>query len=155
MDNTNVIRVGFITPALKIADTNGDIDDPINRTGKVFTLLSFINNDDKSGEFIKAMDSGIPKTEGGFEVIHSAIAPVKVKLGRAFKEKAGFKTRLFCDNDLRFGKAYSIVDSGQAKPSYHPTVFVIGEDGTVRYRQKIDLTAADGEQIRQVISQLI
>ena len=155
MDNTNVIRVGFNTQKIKITDTNGAIDDPIGRSGKVFTMLCFINADDKGGEAIKALETGLPKTSMGIDVIPVAIAPVKLKIGRAFKEKAGFHVRLFCDNDLRLGKAYSIVDSTKAQPAYHPTIFIAGDDGSIRYRCAIDSPDTDWEQLRLTISRLI
>jgi peroxiredoxin len=155
MDNINVIRVGFNTQSIKITDTTGEIDDPIDRSGAVFTMLCFINADDKGGEAIKALESGLPKTSGGVEVIPVTIAPIKIKIGRAFKEKAGFQSRLFCDNDLRLGKAFSIVDSSIAQPAYHPAIFVAGDDGSIRYRCAIDSPDVNWEQIRLTISKLI
>ena len=155
MDNINVIRVGFFTPEFKIADTDGEIGEPIDRSGQYYTCLVFINPDDDGADLINMLESGLPKISTGLEVKLAAIVPAKPRIGKAFRQKAGFNTRLFCDSDLRAGKTFSVVDSASAKPAYHPVIFVIGEEGTVRHRQAYDTKEFNAEAFRTSISQLI
>jgi peroxiredoxin len=155
MDNINVIRVGFFTPEIKLTDSNGEIDDPIDRSGTCYTALIFINADEKGTELIKALESGLPRTASGMDIKLSAVIPAKAKLARAFKEKAGFNTRLFGDSDLRLGKAFSVVDSSRAKPSYHSVIFVIGDEGSVRYRQIFEGQNYDIKHFQSSVGRLI
>jgi peroxiredoxin len=155
MDNVNVIRVGFFSPEIKIPDINGEIGDPINRSGDLLTCLLFVNDDDIGTAAIKDIETGLPKTESGFQLQISVIIPDKIHIAKAFNEKHGFKARLFCDSELRLGKAFSIVDSHRAKPSYHPFVFIIGDEGSLRYRQEIGPEGLDSQLLRQKIKHLI
>jgi peroxiredoxin len=155
MDNVNVIRVGFIAPEFRLTDTDGEIGSPIDKSGQKFTCLLFINPDDLGYSIMKDLDNGLPATAGGFKVAISPVIPLKPKLAKGFKSKLDLEIRLFCDSDLRAGRLFSVIDSGQARPAYHPTVFIIGEDGSVRYRQAIDPADTNGKQIRLAISRLI
>jgi peroxiredoxin len=155
VDNINVIRSGFFTPQIKLPDTNGDIDDPIDRTGTVYTALVFINADTGGAEFLKSLEAGLPKTYSGDEIKLSAVVPVKFKIGKAFRERNGIESRVFCDSDLRLGTAFSVIDSSKAKPSYYPVVFVVGDEGSVRYRQVFDERQFDLEHFRSAVGRLI
>lgn len=155
MDNINLIRVGFYAPEFKISDTDGEMDDPIDRSGKMYTCLAFINPDDNGAALINDLENNLPPTASGLELSLSAIVPVKLKPAKKFKEEAGFNTRLFCDSDLRAGTLYSIVDSLNARPTYHPLVFVIGDEGSVRYRQSAEPSGFDIELFRSTVSELI
>lgn len=155
MDNINVIRVGFFAPEIKIAATDGGIDDPIDRTGSFYTCLVFVNPDDDCADLINKLESGLPRTASGTEIKLSVVVPLKLKIGKAFKERSGFQTRLFCDSDLRAGSAFSVVDSSKAKPSYHPVIFIVGDEGSVRYRETYDGNKFDFESFRQSLSRLI
>lgn len=155
MDNVNVIRVGFFCPEIKIPDINGEIGDPIARTGDELTCLLFVNDDDLGAAIIKDIEAGLPKTDSGYELRISVVLPDKINIAKGFYEKHGFKARLFCDSELRLGRAFSIVDSRRAKPSYHPFVFIIGEEGSLRYRQAIDPEGLDSQLLRLKIRHLI
>ena len=155
MDNINVIRVGFNTPQLKITDTDGEIGELFDRSGQFYTCLVFINPDEAGAKILNMLEAGLPRTTTGLEIKIAAIVPAKTKIAKTFKTKAGFNTRLFCDSDLRAGKMFSVVDSGVAKPAYHPVLFIIGDEGSVRYRQALDPAVDNGETIRQAISKLI
>lgn len=155
MDNINVIRVGFMAPEIKIADCEGEIDDPISRSGECYTCLVLVNNDSDGLKLINRLESGLPRTSTGFEVCLSIVMPLKTKIGKATKTESGFQTRLFCDNELRIGKAFSVIDSSQVKPSYHPVIFIVGEDGSVRYRQVYESDTFNADDFRKSISQLI
>lgn len=155
MDNVNVIRVGFFSPEIKIPDTDGEIADPIIKTGDRLTCLLFINDDELGASAIKDIETGLPKTDSGLELQISAVIPTKIKVAKAFKDKHGFKSRLFCDSDLRLGRAFSIIDSHLAKSSYHPFVFIIGEEGSLRYRQAIEPDGLDSSPLRQTIRRLL
>jgi len=149
MDNVNVIRVGFLTPEFRISDTDGEIDNPINKSGDKFTCLLFINPDDLGYSILKDLENSLPDTASGFKVVISPVIPVKPKLAKAFKARLDFETRLFCDSDLRVGRLFSVIDSSQARPSYHPMVFIIGEDGSVRYRQSVSPGGGMDKQLLQ------
>lgn len=155
MDNVNVIRVGFFCPEIKIADINGEIADPIDRSGDMLTCLLFVNDDEIGTAAIRDIETGLPKTDSGYQVQISTILPDKIHVAKAFNEKHGFKVRLFCDSELRLGKAFSIVDSHQAKPSYHPFVFIVGDEGSLRYRQEIGPEGLDSQLLRQKTKHLI
>jgi len=155
MDNINVVRVGFLSPSIKMPDTNGNIDDPIDRTGAVLTALVFINPNETGAALINSLESGLPKTSSGQEVKISVITPGRFKSAKAFREKLGFRARLFCDADLRFGQSFGVIDSSCPKPSYHPAVFVIGDEGSVRYRMVIANQDNELDQFNLALSQLI
>ncbi|MCP4583593.1 MAG: redoxin domain-containing protein [candidate division Zixibacteria bacterium] len=154
MDNINVIRIGFSSPEFRIPEIDGEIDNPIDRSGGKFTCLVFINTDDQGLAVIKDLDTGLPKTSTGFQVITSVIIPVKVKQAKAFRDRADIGIRLFCDSDLRAGKLFSVVDSAKSRLSYHPIAFIIGEDGSVRYRLAIGPEGLDTQLLRDTISKL-
>ena len=155
MDNVNVIRVGFFAPEFRLSDTNGEIGSPIDKSGQKFTCLLFINPDDSGYSIMKDLDNGLPDTASGFKVVISPVIPVKSKLAKAFKARLDFDTRLFCDSDLRVGRLFSVIDSNQARPSYHPMVFIIGEDGSVRCRQNVNLGGGlDLQLLRSTVSKL-
>jgi len=154
MDNVNVIRVGFQTPDFRISDTVGEIDNPINKSGRKFTCLLFINPDDLGYSIMKNLENGLPNTASGFKVTLSPVIPVKPRLAKGFKARLDFETRFFCDSDLRVGRLFSVVDSSQARPSYHPAVFIIGEDGSVRYRQNISPDGMDIKLLRLEVGKL-
>jgi hypothetical protein len=154
MDNVNVIRVGFLTPEFRISDTDGEIGSPIDKSGQKFTCLLLINPDDLGLSIIRNLADGLPNTASGFKMILSPVLPVKPKLAKSFKARVDFEIRLFCDSDLRAGRLFGVVDSSRAKPSYHPSLFIIGEDGSVRYRIAIEGQDIDLAQFRAAVSQL-
>ncbi|MCD6161539.1 MAG: hypothetical protein J7K40_03885 [candidate division Zixibacteria bacterium] len=155
MDNINVIRDGFNISEFKISDINGGMHDPIDRSGDKFTCLVFVNPDKNGAELINKLENNLPDTASGFKIGLSAIVPIKLKLAKRFKDDEGLGDNLYCDRDLRVGKQFSIIDSSQAQPSYHPFVFVIGNDGSVRYKQAFEPSGFDMEQFRSAVSELI
>jgi len=154
MDNINVIRVGFLTPEFRLSDTDGEIGKPIDKSGRKFTCLLFINPDDFGYSIMKDLENGLPDTASGFKVVISPVIPVKPKLAKAFKTRLSFEPRLFCDNDSRVGRLFNVIDSSQARPWYHPMVFIIGEDGSVRYRQNASPDGLDIQLLRLTVSEL-
>lgn len=155
MDNINVIRIGFFAPVFKIPDVDGDIGDPIDRSQSRFTCLAFVNADDAGAGIIRELEGAPMRTASGLDVVVSGIVPSRIKPAKEFKNKTGFETRLFCDSDLRVGRMFSIVASGTGRPAYHPCVFVIGEEGSVRYRQAIEFDRLEGAVFRKTIGDLI
>jgi len=155
MDNINVIRNGFNITEFKISDINGEMHDPIDRSGDKFTCLAFINTDKNGAELIDKLEKNLPDTASGFKIELSAIVPVKLKLAKEFKKNESISGNLYCDSDLRVGKKFSITDSSRAKPSYHPFVFVIGNDGSVRYRQVFESSGFNMELFHLNLSKLI
>lgn len=155
MDNINVIREGFNIMEFKISDINGEMHDPIDRSGDKFTCLVFINTDKNGAELIDKLVNNLPDTASGFKIELSAIVPVKLKLAKQFKKDENISGNLYCDSDLRVGKQFSVKDSSKAKPSYHPFVFIIGNDGSVRYRQAFESSGFDIEQFSLTVSKLI
>lgn len=155
MDNINVIRIGFLAPELLIIDCDGEISDPVDRNGDNYTCLVFINPDEDGVKLINMLESGLPKTSTGYGFTLSVVIPLKVKTGKAFKDKHGIQTRIFCDSDLKAGKAFSIVDSAQAKPSYHPVIFIVGDDGSVRFRQVYEPGIFNYDEFRNSLNKLI
>jgi len=155
MDNINVVRVGFYVPEFKLSDTNGEIDDPVNKSDDKYTCLAFINPDKQSGKLIAELEKDLPATASGLQLVISVVAPVKIKQGKKLKEDAGFSSRFFCDNDLRVGRSFSLIDSISAQPLYHPVVFVVSNDRSVRYRQAFDAGGFDLQLFRSSVSELI
>jgi len=155
MDNINVIRIGFFAPAFKIPDVDGEIDDPIDRSQSRFTCLALVNADDSGGRIIRELEAVPLRTASGLDVVIAAVVPARIKLAREFRIRAGFETRLFCDCDLRVGRMFSVVASGNARPAYHPSIFILGEEGSVRYRQAIEFAQLDGAAFRKTIGDLI
>jgi peroxiredoxin len=154
MDNVNVIRVGFFAPRFKISDTDSETDDPIDRSGAKYTCLLFVNPDKPGASIIMDLEKDLPRTQDDLETVLSAIVPVKLKPAKEFKEKYRFRTRLFCDSDLRAGKLFSVIDSSTAGPAYHPTAFVIGDEGSIRYRQIAKADSFDTNLLRTSIRTL-
>jgi len=151
MDNVNVIRVGFFAPAIIIPDTDREIDDPIDRSGAKYTCLILVNADEFGARVIGDIEKALSISFGGHTWNVSAIVPEKVRPAGEFKARSGFSTRLFSDGDIRYGKHYHIADSASAKPKYHATIFVIGDEGSVRYRCAIeDRPYNDKEIIREM-----
>jgi hypothetical protein len=155
MDNVNVIRVGFLTPCVKVVDCDMEMGDPIDRSGANYTCLIFVNPDEDGASVLKDIENGLPVSSGNFDWTLSAILPCKTNPGKNYRDKYGFSTRIYCDSDLRFGTLFGIVDSSSARPAYHPTVFIIGDEGSVRYRQAIGGANFDGIAFRTAISGLI
>ncbi|RKX17869.1 MAG: hypothetical protein DRP26_06235 [Candidatus Zixiibacteriota bacterium] len=155
MNNINVVRVGFFAPEIKLPDISGDIKDPIDRSGEKLTCLIFVNTDEIGGGLIGDLENNMPLTAGGYDWSISVIVPVKAKLAKEFKERYGIKTQILCDSDLRAGNLYSIVDSSLSKPSYHPVVFIIGDDGSVRYRQVVEKSGFDMQKFQSSVSKII
>jgi hypothetical protein len=141
MDNINVIRVGFFAPAARLADTEMEIGDPVDRISGRYSCLAFVNPDDEGARILTEIERGLPASANRLDWNISAIVPLKPKSARAFKENRGIGIRLFCDADLKAGKLYVVVNSASARPAYHPTIFVVGDEGSVRYRQ----TAGNGD----------
>ena len=154
MDNVNVIRVGFFAPEFRLTDTDGEIGSPIDKSGQKFTCLLFINPDDSGYSVMKDLENGLPGTASGFETTISPVIPMKPKLAKGFKARLDSETRFFCDSDLRAGRLFSIIDSAKAQPLYHPTVFIIGEDGSIRYRQNVSPKDLDIQLLRLTVSKL-
>ena len=155
MDNINVIRVGFIAPEVNLSDTAGYIGDPVDRSGEKLTCMIFANPDEIGGGLIKDLEKSLPLTVGGYDWSISAVVPVKIKIAQEFKNRYRFKTRLFCDSDLRAGSLYSIVDLSSARPSYHTAVFIVGDEGSVRYRQVAGKSGFDMQAFQSSVSKLI
>ncbi len=155
MDNINVIRVGFFVPELLLADTEGEIGDPVDRSGEKFTCLALVNPDEDGANLIKMLESGLPRTSTGFELALSIVVPAKMKIGKAFKEKHGIQTRIFCDSDSKMGSAFSIVDSSKERPSYHPVIFIVGDESSVRFRQIYEPEVFNYDEFRRSVSKLI
>jgi len=155
MDNINVIRVGFFAPKVKLSDTAGDIGDPVDRSGEKLTCMIFVNPDEIGGVLVKNLEMNLPPTAGGYDWSISAVVPVKIKIAQEFKNHHMLNTRLFCDSDLRAGSLYSIVDSSSPQPLYHPAVFIIGDEGSVRYRQVIGKSGFNMQTFKSSVSKLI
>jgi peroxiredoxin len=155
MNNINVVRVGFYAPEIKLPDITGDIKDPVDRSGEKLTCLIFVNPDEIGGGLISDLENNQTLTAGGYDWSISAIVPVKLKLAKEFKEHHELKTRIFCDSDLRAGNLYSIIDSSLPRPTYHPVVFIIGDEGSVRYRQVMEKSGFDMQKFQSSVSKLI
>ena len=155
MDNINLMRVGFLAPEFKILDTDGEIDDPVRRSNDTYSCLVFINPDDIGAKLISELEQDLPNISSGLKLSLSVIVPAKLKPAKRFKDEAGFISRLFCDSDLRIGRQFSIIDSSLARPSYHPMIFIIGNDNNVRYRQVLDPKIFDIKKFRASVSELI
>jgi len=155
MDNINLIRVGFVAPEFKILDTDGEIDDPVKRSSNTYTCLIFINPDETGADLVAEIERNPLNNISGLALSLSVIVPAKLKQAKIFKDENGVNSRVFCDSDLRVGKQFSIIDSSLARPSYHPMIFVIGDDSTVRYRQVLDSNSIDIKKFRTSVSELI
>jgi hypothetical protein len=154
MDNINVVRVGFLSPRMKLVDNDMEIGDPIDRSGSNYTCMLFINSDESGAQLLKDIEQNIPAS-GNYGWILSAIVPCKTHPGKIFRDKYNLATRVYCDSDLRFGKLFGIIDSASAQPAYHTAIFVIGDEGSVRYRQVIDGVDFDSMAFRAVLDSLI
>jgi hypothetical protein len=154
MDNVNVVRVGFLSPQMKLVDSDMEIGDPIDRSGAKYTCLLFINPDENGLRLFKEIEQALPSSSS-FGWIVSAIVPCKTHPGKTFRDKYNLATRVYCDSDLRFGKLFGIIDSASAQPAYHTAIFVIGDEGSVRYRQVIDGVDFDSMAFRAVLNSLI
>ncbi len=138
MNNVNVIRVGFIAPRFQLPDSNFEMGDPIDRSGDRYTLLVFINADDNGVRVASELPKGLPRSPSGGEYKISFILPLKSRQADEFKRKFNIDFRCFCDYDLHAGKLFSVVNTASAKPAYHPIAFCIGDEGSVRYRAKLE-----------------
>ena len=153
MDNINVVRVGFLSPQIGLVDSNMESGDPIDRSGQNYTCLIFVNPDKPGAEILQDIQTGLPPTAGGSDLTLSAILPCKSNPAKAFKDQNALTPRIFCDYDLRFGDFFNVINSASARPAYHPTIFIIGDEGTVRYRQLI--SEFDSKGFRTALSKII
>jgi hypothetical protein len=154
MDNVNVVRIGFLSPQIKIIDCDMEIGDPIDRSGSKYTCLLFINSDESCAKLIEEIERSLP-ISGNFGWVISAVFSCKANPGKVFRDKYNLGTRIYCDSDLRLGELFGIIDSASAQPAYHPAVFVIGDEGSVRYRQVISGVNLDLTAFRTALNSLI
>jgi peroxiredoxin len=155
MDNVNVIRVGFFAPQLLLTDTEMQSDGPAERSEGVYTCLVFVNPDDAGAEVISTLEQGIPEKSGGINWRLVAVVPLKPAAALAFKKTQKLQCRIFSDGESKAGKSYCINDSQSARPAYHPTIFVIGDEGTVRFRFNIENSKFDLEKFLNSITAII
>lgn len=155
MDNINVIRIGFFAPQTVLNDTDMNAGDPVNRKSGAFTCLAFINADEKGVGLIKAVDKELNSFKSAALWQLSMVVPLKPVTAQKFKAANSISARLFCDGELTAGKSYCIVDTQIDTPSYYPTIFFIGDEGTVRQRYNINDEEFSVAVFRDIIGKVI
>lgn len=138
MDNVNVIRVGFIAPRFQLPDSDLQMADPVVRSNNAYSLLLFLNADEHAADTILKLTRDLPRSASGLAFAVSCIFPLKPRQVKEFKQKYKIDLRCFCDQDLRVGRLFSIVNTSIAAPSYHPMLFCIGDEGSVRFRASLE-----------------
>jgi hypothetical protein len=155
MDNINVIRVGFFAPQTVLNDTDMNAEDPIGRISGIYTCLAFVNPDDKGIGIIKALGQELSSLKSVMEWRLSVAIPLKPAAAQRFKSANAIAARIFCDGELSAGKSYSIVDSRSDAPTYHPTIFLIGDEGSVRQRFNLNEQEFNLTGFRDLIARVI
>jgi len=155
MDNINVIRVGFFAPQTVLTDTDMSADNPVGRTPGIYTCLAFVNPDEKGIGIIRALEQELisPISENRWRL--SIVIPLKPTAAQKFRASNAIGARVFCDGELSAGKAYSIVDTRSDLPAYHPTIFLIGDEGTVRQRVNISEQEFNITEFRDLVARVI
>jgi hypothetical protein len=155
MDNVNVIRVGFFAPRMILTDTEMQSNDPIDRSENVYTCLVFANPDDAGVRLLSTIQRGLPQTKGDITWNLAAVLPLKPAAAVAFKKTHELQCRIYSDAELIAGTSFSISDSESARPAYHPTIFVISDEGTVRLRFNLENDKFDLEKFLNSITAII
>jgi hypothetical protein len=155
MDNVNVIRVGFFAPQTVLTDTDMKAEDPVHHTPDTYTCLVFVNPDEQGIGIIKSLEQGLARNESGIDWHLALVVPLKPKQAQEFKLKQKLISRVYCDGELKAGKSYSIVDSQSDSPAYHPTIFIVGDEGSVRQRFNIEDEDFSLEKFRNSIAAII
>jgi hypothetical protein len=155
MDNVNVIRVGFFAPQTVLTDTDMKAEDPVHRTQDIYTCLVFVNPDEQGIRIIKSLEQGLARNESGIDWHLAVVLPLKPKSALEFKLKRKLISRVYCDGELKAGKSYSIVASQSDSPAYHPTIFIVGDEGSVRKRFNFADEEFNLEKFRNSIAEII
>jgi hypothetical protein len=155
MDNINVIRVGFFAPQTVLTDTDMNADNPVSRTPGIYNCLAFVNPDEKGIGIIRVLEHELISLKSENQWRLSVVIPLKPTAARKFKASNAIGARVFCDGELSAGKAYSIVDTSSDSPAYHPTIFLIGDDGSVRQRVNINEKEFNITKFRDLIARVI
>jgi hypothetical protein len=152
MDNINVIRIGFYAPQTVLNDTEMHAADPVSREQGAYTCLAFVNPNEKGAAIIKTLEKEIASLKSTADWCLAVVLPLKPTPGRKFKASNSIAARVFCDSELRAGKKYCIVDTSVDYPAYHPTIFFIGDDGSVRQRMNLTDREFDTTKFRDLIT---
>jgi hypothetical protein len=155
MDNVNVIRVGFMAPPALLTTTDMKAEDPVQRKSDTYTCLVFINPDEKGIQLCRVLEQGLPPNHSGIEWRLAIILPLKPKPAQEFKFKHQITALVYCDGELKAGKSYSIVDSQNDRPSYHPTIFIVGDECSVRQRFNLTESEFDLKKFSDSIAAII
>lgn len=130
-------------------------DDPVGRTPGIYNCLAFVNPDEKGINIIRALEQELssPKSENQWRL--SIVMPLKPTAAQKFRASNAISARIFCDGELSAGKAYSIVDTRGDSPVYHPAIFLIGDEGSVRQRVNIGEREFNLTEFRDLIARVI
>lgn len=155
MDNINVIRVGFFAPQTVLNDTDMNAGDPVIRGSTAYTCLALVNPDNKGVEIIKELEREFASPKSSVDWRLSVVLPLKPTRAQQFKHTNAITARIFCDSELNAGKSYSIVDTRTDAPAYHPTIFFIGDEGTVHQRYNIGNDEFNLVNFRDIIAKVV
>lgn len=128
---------------------------PVSREQGAYTCLTFVNPDDKGVAVIKALEKEIASFKSTIKWQLVPVLPLKPTFGRKFKSSNSITARVFCDGELNAGKNYCIVDTSVDYPAYHPTIFLIGDEGSVRQRMNLTGREFDATEFRELIGGII
>jgi hypothetical protein len=155
MDNVNVIRVGFFVPQTVLTDTDMKAEDPVHRTPDIYTCLVLVNPDEQGIGIIKLLEQGLARNESGIDWHLAVVLPLKPKPAQEFKLKHQITAQVYCDGELKAGKSYCIVDSQSDRPAYHPTIFIVGDEGSMRQRFNLSEIEFDLKKFSDSIAAII
>jgi hypothetical protein len=155
MDNVNVIRVGFMAPQALLMTTEMKAEDPVQRKSDTYSCLVFVNPDEKGIKLCRVLEQGLQSNQSGIKWHLAIILPLKAKPAQEFKAKHQITAQVYCDGELKAGKGYSIVDSQSDRPAYHPTIFIVGDEGSVRQRFNLTESEFDLKKFSDSIAAII
>jgi peroxiredoxin len=136
MENVNVIRTGFITPDFSLADTTGEMFILMDNLSENFLCLCFFPEDDneKILSYLKELNQGLPKTASGLPVKVIGISPARGSHLKILREKLKLNFCILPDPQASISARYYVVNSYSSKSAVYFSLFVIDDNGIVRYR---------------------
>jgi len=158
-DNINVLRTGFLAPEFTLLDTDGQVFSFRKSLVGSFLCLCFFpsTDNDRFHTFLQDLNRNLPQTASGLPVRVVGISPERVERLRKVRDRLQIGFPLLSDPDAVVSRRYYVVEADSPKPSAHFCIFVIDDEGIIRYRASeiTGLSKYVPEELRSEVSRLI
>jgi len=136
MDNVNRIRPGFLAPDFSLPDMEGEEVNLFSFLGKKNIVLFFFpdTQDKEILTFLSTLQENLKeiRLRDGRVV---AVFSEKKRLLRKLKENLTLEFPVLADEKGGVGWEYGVVDTSSGRGKFYPAVFIISQEGIVRFRQ--------------------